>query len=333
MIKIKSLLIYFAISMLVASCAKTEPKQHKLEGNVFGTNFHITYIDDRSENFNHAIDSLFQLVNSSLSTYSDVSIISKINKGDTTIVVDTLFSEVYYKAAKIYRETNGVFDPTIGVLVNAWGFGPEKKLEGLNAETISKLMERVGYDKIKLIDHKIQKEHPDIYLDFNAIAKGFGVDVIARYLEAKNIENYMVEIGGEVRVKGKNFKNHFWRIGIEKPNFDGTRSLQQIVELHDEAMATSGNYRKFKIDASTGEKYVHTIDTKTGYTAKRDLLSASVIAPIDCADVDGYATSFMAMGLNQTKLFLEKHPELKVFLIYLDKEGKTKEYCNFSLGN
>ena len=318
--------ISLIISLTLISCSKTEPKKHYLEGNVFGTSFHITYTSDTDEEYKKEIDSLFQTVNKSLSTYDPNSDISKINKGDTAIVIDKLFEEVYLKSERIYNETKGIFDPTIGILVNAWGFGPTEGIKNLDSLKIKNLLQFVGFSKVSLRNNKIHKDYPEIYIDFNAIAKGFGVDVIARFLEQKNISNYLVEIGGEIRAKGKNDKNELWKIGIEKPNFDGTRSLQKIVSLKNHAMATSGNYRKFKIDSITGQKYAHTIDTKTGFTAKRDLLSASVIADTDCADVDGYATAFMAMGFQKTKEFLKKHTELKVFLIYSDEKGTIKTY-------
>ena len=329
MIRFKILLICFFTLIIDLSCSKTEPKSCFLEGNVFGTSFHITY--EGKNDYSRQIDSLFHALNKSLSTYESESDISNINKGDNSILVDSYFIEVFEKAKRIYKETDGVFDPTIGVLVNAWGFGPNEGIPNLEEEQISKLLQLVGYHNVALKENRVYKKFPNIYLDYNAIAKGYGIDVVARFLESQNIVNYMIEIGGEIRAKGVNGKGNVWKIGIEKPSTDGSRSLQEVVELNNESMATSGNYRKFKIDPLTGEKYVHTIDTKTGYTAKRDLLSASVIASMDCADVDGYATAFMAMGFSKTKEFLKMHPELKVYLIYLDEEGKTRNYANFPL--
>jgi thiamine biosynthesis lipoprotein len=318
--------------MFVAfSCSKTEPKNTVLVGNVFGTMFNITYVDSNQSNYEKQVDSLFYLVNKSLSTYLVNSDISRINEGDENIEVDIYFEEVFHKADRIFKETDGVFDPTIGVLVNAWGFGPKPGIKNLDSIKIKNLLKFVGFQKVSLEKRKIHKKYDEIYFDFNAIAKGYGVDVIGRFLESKGIANYLIEIGGEVRVRGKNIENKLWRIGIEKPNFDGSRSIQKIISLDNECMATSGNYRKYKIDSITGEKYVHTLDTKTGYSAKRDLLSASVISKLDCADVDGYATSFMAMGFEKTLVFLENHPELKVFLIYSDKNGEIMEFSSKNL--
>lgn len=330
MIRFNFFLISFLIIIIELSCSKTEPKYKFLEGNVFGTNFHIIYESQNYQDYSFEIDSLFQDINKSLSTYSPSSTISKINKGDTIVVVDTYFKEVYEKSLRIYRETDGVFDPTIGLLVNAWGFGPINEVSDLGVNKIAELMEFVGFEKVQLVEDRVYKSSPKMFLDFNAIAKGYGIDIVSRFLEVNGVSNYMVEIGGEVRTRGLSPKGLLWKIGIEKPEFDGSRSIQQIISLDNESIATSGNYRKFKVDSTTGEKYVHTIDTKTGYTAKRDLLSASVIGSIDCADVDGYATAFMAMGFEKTKAFLRYHPELKVFLIYIDANGQTKNYSNFT---
>lgn len=329
--KIKIVLLYLTLVIVFAGCSKTEPNLTRINGNVFGTSYHISYLDFDDIDYEKQVDSLFYLVNKSLSTYSPNSDISKINSGDLLISVDTLFKEVFFKANRIYKETNGVFDPTIGILVNAWGFGPKPKIENLDSLKIKKLLNYVGFHKVSLDGNRVTKQHKEIYFDFNAIAKGFGVDVVGRFFESKGIHDYLIEIGGEVRVRGKNQNKEYWKIGIEKPNFDGSRSIQKIISLKNESMATSGNYRKFKIDSITGEKYVHTLDTKTGYTAKRDMLSASVISELDCADVDGYATALMAMGFEKSVRFVENHPELKIFLIYSGKNGEIKEYSSKNL--
>lgn len=311
--------------ILFISCSTEENNLKIIQGNAIGTTFTIRYLDKEGENFEPKIDSLIKAINKSTSTYIPSSDISRINKGDTTIVIDAYFEEVFYKSEKIFNETNGDFDPTIGVLVNAWGFGPGDKLENLDSIQIKKLLKFVGFDKVKIEDGKVIKKYPEIYFDFNAIGKGFLVDVVARLFEAYKIENYLVEIGGEIRARGVNEKNIPWRIAIENPNFDGTRSFATAIQLIDESIATSGNYRKFRT-TEDGKKYVHTINTKTGYASESNLLSASVISKSDCADVDGYATAFMAMGLEKTKLFLDKHPELKAFLIYIDENGEMQTY-------
>lgn len=307
------------ISLALVSCKKNSPYTH-LEGNALGTTFSIKY--DASTNYSEAIDSLFTVINNSLSTYHPHSIISKINLGDTTILVDKHFENVFSKAKQIHLETNGAFDPTVGNLVNAWGFGAEKMNQTLDSTTIKELMQFVGFEKLSILNHKLIKPDKNIYLEFNAIAKGYAVDVIGLFLENKEIENYMVEIGGEMRVRGQNPSEKLWTVGIEKPLTDGSRALETTRSLDNQSMATSGNYRKFRIDEN-GKKYVHTINPKTGYTEQNDLLSASVISMLDCADVDAYATAFMVMGFQKTKDFLALHKEIEGILIYLDPEGNT----------
>ncbi len=313
---------FFLAIIFVVSCVKTEQNEFKkLEGNALGTTFHISYYDTQQRDFSKQIDSLLHLINKSLSTYISTSDISRINQGDTSVVVDAYFEEVYNKSKVIFKETNGLFDPTIGSLVNAWGFGPQKTMASLSKNQIDSLLQYVGFDKVRLKNRHIVKTDKNIYIDFNAIAKGYAIDVIGRYFESQNVETYLVEIGGEIRARGAKK----WRVAIEHPNFDGSQSFQATVTLQNESIATSGSYRKFKLD-TLGRKYIHIINPKTGYAAMSNLLSASVIAPTDCADVDGYATAFIAMGLEATKSFLKTHNNFKVFLIYGDVNGEIKTY-------
>ena len=323
--KIEQFLVYLVFFMATIACkTETNKETTKLTGNAFGTTFNITYLD--KNDYTKQIDSLFHLVNKSLSTYIPNSDISKINNGDTTINVDAYFKEVFNKSNKIYKETAGVFDPTIGTLVNAWGFGPEKTVVKLDSQIVRKLLTQVGFDKVHLVEGKIKKMNPEIYFDFNAIAKGYAVDVAGRFLETQNISSYLVEIGGEIRTKGLKIDGSGWKVGVEEPNFDGTKSIQKVLELKNVAMATSGNYRKFKIDSITGKKYAHILNPKTGYPTQNTLLSVSVIGKIDCADADGYATALMAMDLIKAKQFLKKHQELRAYIIFSDISGNLKTY-------
>jgi len=317
--------LFLVLFLVFLSCNKTSNYQH-LEGNALGTTFSIAYND--SNDYSVAVDSLFTVVNHSLSTYHANSIISRINRGDSLVVIDEHFKAVFYKAKRIHKETAGYFDPTVGILVNAWGFGPKKPIENLDSTKVKEMMKVVGFEKLKLNDKYLYKQHSNTFIDFNAIAKGYAVDVIGQFLENNKVVNYMVEIGGEIRVRGVNPNEESWIIGIEKPLTDGSRSNQTKVQIQNSAMATSGNYRKFKIDED-GKKYVHTINPKTGYTEQNDLLSASVIAPKDCADVDAYATAFMAMGYDKTREFLTNHADLRAILIYIDDEGNTKVDYSF----
>lgn len=318
-------LLFIFLSFFLFSCENNENNFKTISGNAIGTTFSIKYLSEKSINFELKIDSLIHAVNASVSTYIPTSDISRINKGDTTVIVDHFFEEVFLKSEKIFKETNGNFDPTVGILVNAWGFGPEKSINNLDSTKIKELLNYVGFNKVKLENHKIKKLYPEIYFDFNAIAKGYLVDIVGRLFEENHINNYMVEIGGEIRARGVNQHAEFWRIAIENPNEDGTRSFATAIQLQNESMATSGNYRKFRT-TDTGEKYVHTINTKTGYAKESNLLSASVISKIDCAEADGYATAFMVMGFEKTQDFLRKHKELKAFLIYTNENDEMKTF-------
>lgn len=322
---IKKITFIGALLLLITACKKEATlNETKLEGGVFGTTYHITYLSD--VDYQKSIDSLFYLVNKSLSTYMPTSDISKINQGDTTVVVDDMFVEVFEKAKKVYNETDGYFDPTIGRLIDAYGFGSGKEKKNLTPEEISTLMENIGFDKVVLKDRKVYKESENIEFNVNAFAKGYGVDVIGRFFESKNIHDYIVEIGGEIRVRGTKH-GKLWKVAIEKPNIDGTRSIQKVIELDNESMATSGNYRKYKVNKE-GKKIVHTVNAKTGLAEESNLLSVSVRLQGDCADVDAYATAFLAMGLDKTKAFLQLHPELKVVLLYHNDANELVEYAN-----
>ncbi len=318
-------LALISFALLIVSCNQ-EPKNITLSGEVFGTTYGVQYYSEQDENFQEQFDSLFQVINTSMSTYQSDTDISRINRNEA-FAVDAHFKTVFNTSKEIFKATDGVFDPTIGVLVNAWDFGPEGKIVSLDSFKIDSLMLTVGLDKVRLENDKIIKVNPNTFIDFNAIAKGYGVDVIANFLEDQNITDYIVEIGGEIRCKGQNFeKQKPWKVGVELPHFDGEQSILMAISLYDEAMATSGTYRKFKTD-SLGNRYSHIIDTKTGYPSKTNLLSISVITK-DCMTADAYATAFKAMGIEKVKTFLTAHPELKVFLIF---ENDQKEFETLSL--
>ena len=310
---IKKLLILFCL--VVVSCDNT-PEQRRASGPVFGTTYSIIY--DSSQNFETAFDSLFFAVNRSMSTYSPTSDISKVNLNET-VVIDQHFETVFNTSKEIYTTTQGKFDPTIGAVVNAWDFGPEGEIEELDSLKIHKLMLSVGMDKVSLSNGVISKPKAT-RLDFNAIAKGYGVDVIGHYLEAKNVQNYLIEIGGEIRAKGINsIKNTPWKVGVQHPDLSGDQLYINTLSLLDESMATSGTYRKFKLDAD-GNRYTHIIDTKTGFPIRSTILSVSVIAH-NCMVADAYATSIQAMSLEEIRVFLKIHSELKVFIVNVTKDN------------
>ncbi|HZW78286.1 MAG TPA: FAD:protein FMN transferase [Flavobacteriaceae bacterium] len=321
-------LLLVAVAIFFLACEEETDKLRFIEGSAFGTTYHITYYGSEPVKVQKAIDSIVEAINKSASTYMEKSDISRINKGDTTVVVDDFFKEVFKLSERINVETAGYFDPTIGVLRNAYGFGEEKPLKNIDDNRLDSLLQYVGFHKVKLNeDGTISKEYPEIYFDFNAIAKGLGVDYIGRYLDKIGISDYLIEVGGEILAKGENpEKKNKWTVGIEKPDSDlENRSYDATVHLSNEGMAASGNYRKFRVDSLSGKKYVHTINPLNGSAVMSDVTSATVIAPT-CAEADAYATSFMAMGLEMTKNFVSEIDGVEVYLTYINPDGSDGIY-------
>lgn len=297
------------------------------EGFVFGTSYHISYQCD--SDLHQYIKDELQKVDMSLSPFNEKSIITAINQ-NRDVEPDAMFLDVFRKAMTISQDTEGAFDITVAPLVNAWGFGFKNGSQPDQSQ-VDSLLRLVGYQKVALKDGRIVKQHPDIMLDCSAIAKGYGTDVVARFLRRKGIKNFMVEIGGEIVTSGINSRRLPWKIGVTKPTDDSLSvggELQSILNVADMAMATSGNYRNFYYKG--GKKYAHTIDPKTGYPVQHSLLSATVLAK-DCATADAYATSFMVLGIEKSRKILERHPELMAYFIYADKDGKNAVWYTPSL--
>ena len=324
--QIPFLLILIIGSIFVIRQQRNTPFQ-KDEGMVFGTIYHITYQSDT--NYQKEIEAELQKVDNSLSPFNKTSIISRVNRNEK-VKVDEMFSEVFQLAEKISGDTDGAFDITVAPMVNAWGFG-FKTGNPPTKQTIDSLRAIVGFHTVSLQDGYVIKKNPKTMLDCSAIAKGYGTDVVARFLKKKGVQNFMVEIGGEIVVNGNSEKLQPWRIGINKPTDDSlntSQAIQDVVSVSNIAMATSGNYRNFYY--KSGKKYAHTIDPKTGYPVQHNILSATVFAD-DCAIADAYATSFMVLGLDGAKKILEKHPELCAYLIYSDQKGSNQIWYSPSL--
>ena len=299
---------------------KKQPPFRTNEGMVFGTIYKITYQhdDDLQEDIKQAL----MEVDNSLSPYNPNSIITRINHNEDT-TLNAHFTHVYGLAQQISAETEGAFDITVAPLVNAWGFGFKHSID-IAPNVIDSLRQFVGYQKTRMEGGKIVKDDKRLMLDCSAIAKGYGVDVVARTLDQKGVKHYMVDIGGEVVLKGKSPRMKDWRIGINKPIEDSlsvNQELQTILEISDIGMATSGNYRKFYY--KDGKRYAHTIDPRLGTPVQHNILSATVLAK-DCTTADAYATAFMVMGLEKALDFCQKHPELNAYFI-CDGEGESYE--------
>lgn len=317
-----------SVSFLLFSC-DSEPSQEITVGEALGTTYQIIYFSEEEVPMEQALDSIFERVNQSMSTYRESSDISRLNRGDSLVEVDSLFRNVFKLSQQVHRESAGYFDPTVGDLVNFYGFGPEKAPNELDSATVDSLMQFVGLDKIRISEEgKVTKTAPQVYLDFNAIAKGYAIDLIGHYLNSKEVDHYLIELGGELLAEGQNLqKDAPWMVGIDDPKQDqGERTYTAAIMLVDRAMATSGNYRKNRTDPESGKMFVHTINPLTGHAEKSDLLSASVLAE-NCALADAYATAFMAMGFEASKELLEELEEVDAFLIYAKENGEVGEFA------
>lgn len=301
---------------------RKQPPFHTDQGLVFGTIYKITY--QYADNLKPGIEAVLKKVDNSLSPFNKASVITRINN-NTDMTADSLLNDVYLLAKNISEETGGAFDITVAPLVNAWGFGFDSSTD-VSRRTIDSLRQFVGFEKISLKDGRIIKQDDRTMLDCGAIAKGYGVDRIADFLESKGIENYMIDIGGELRLKGKNSKMKTWRIGINKPIDDSlsvNQELQTVMEISECGLATSGNYRNFYY--KDGKKYAHTINPRTGYPVQHNILSSTVVAG-NCATADGYATAFMVLGLDSAVAFCNAHPEIDAYFIYSDDKDSTRVF-------
>lgn len=327
----KLLVILFFFLLVFTSCKKTENVFLNITGFVQGTTYSMTFQKTgsrNSESIKQKVDSILADFDMSLSLYKDSSILCKVNRNEP-VVLDTYFTEAFKKSREVFLLTDGAFDVTVGPLVKAWGFGPDEH-KNFSEQKRDSLLKLVGMEKVDIKGGCVIKSDPHISLDFNAIAQGYSVDVICSFFDRLEVKNYLVEIGGELRVKGKK-NGKPWRIGIDKPVDDNMvpgENLEAIIRLNDRALATSGNYRKFYVE--NGIKYSHTIDPKTGNPAKNQLLSATILAD-ECAMADGVATACMVMGKDKSIDFLARHREYEGFLVYSDDSGNFRTWASDDL--
>ncbi|HIE73861.1 MAG TPA: FAD:protein FMN transferase [Flavobacteriales bacterium] len=323
--------ILYLFLLILCACSSSDNRiLVKNSGEAQGTYYHIQYMSNGGKDFHFQIDSIFKEIDSSLSIYKDYSLISKLNKGED-VKTDTLFNTVFKGAQKVFLESEGNFDCSVSPLVNAWGFYKYKLGDSLviDSAKFRKILPYVGFDKISLIADSLVLPK-GMRLDFNAIAQGYTVDVIAQFLQAKGYSNYLIEVGGELLAKGKNADGNTWRVGVDKPseNIDENERFQFILNLENKALATSGNYRKFY--EKDGVKYAHTINPFTGFPTQNRLLSVTVIHD-NCMLADAYATAFMVMGVRRSKQFVKSHPEIEIYLVYTNKNGKWNTFISADL--
>ena len=328
--KINKLLIFGLIltaGVVYQLIIKTnKPLEINISGQTMGSiTYNITYIGEDKQ-LKPQVDSLLSRLNQSLSTYMSDSEISLLNKNGKITFFSSFLPPVLQESKHIFRQTNGAFDPTVGPLVNAWGFGPSKKRATPDSATIDSIKTIIGFEKIEFDDNKATLL-PGFQLDFSAIAKGYAVDIVGGLLEKNRIDNYLVEIGGEVRCRGANSSGSSWSIGIDDPTavHYTERKLLAVIEVKDLSLATSGNYRNYY--KKDGRVYTHIIDPRTGYSTSHNLLSASVFAS-NCITADAYATAFMVMGLEESQTIINKLNEIEGFLVYQDENGKLRSFIS-----
>lgn len=312
------------------TCNTTSSKYIYNKGIIHGAPYLIVYESPEGKDMQVEIDTLLKNYNMIFSVYEKESVISKVNKNEE-VTLTPEFIACFNKAMEISEISDGAFDITCGPMVNAWGFGPEEKKK-MTQEKVDSLKLLTGYQKVKIENGKVIKENPNMKLDMNALCDGYFSDLICEFLQQEGCKNYMAEIGGEVKARGKNEKGNIWTIGINKPvdeNVFVNNEIQAKVHIENKALATSGNYRNFYIE--DGKKYAHTIDPKTGYPVQHSLLSATVITD-DGMTADGFATTFMVLGLEKSIELSKQLPEVAVYFIYADSTGNNKVYMseNFS---
>jgi len=301
-----------------------------IQGFTQGTTYHITYQLSSGQDLGVQVDSLLKAFDGSLSTYDSTSIISAINRNLPEVKTDSLFRAVFRESARVYQQTGGAFDITLGPVINAWGFGPGDQLE-VDSTMVDSLLQYVGMDKVFLRGDRVIKSNPMVQLNVNAIAQGYAVDVVSFYLDELGCRNYMVEIGGEIRTRGVNSRGNFWRIGVDRPEFGNMipgQQLQVIISMHNRSLATSGNYRKFY--EKNGVRITHTIDPATGYPKESQLLSVTILCD-ECMTADAYATACMAMGLEKAREFVEDRKGVDAYFIYGDELGSYEVWSSEGL--
>ena len=318
----------FLFLLLIYSC--NNQRLTTLTGLIYGTTYNIQFYSSSYENYSKEIENIFNEIDNSMSTYKSNSIISKVNNNQL-VRIDYHFKNVFNSSKKVYQKTKGRFDPSVGLMVNYWGFGSKKFVANPKLKTedeLFNLLSKVGLDKFEISDDKL-KRPLDSYIDFNAIAKGYAVDQVGSFLKSNQVDNYLVEIGGEINASGINLnKNKPWVIAIDMPRFDGDRSIHSTLELNNKSLASSGNYRKFKID-SLGNRYAHIINPLTGYPSRTNILSVTIKSK-ECIYADAYATAFHTMSISQIEEFLENSRDMSALVIY---ENSNNELTELNLNN
>jgi thiamine biosynthesis lipoprotein len=316
---------YLILFLVLISCTDN-PATNQLRGEAFGTYYYIKTVDSDLNDVRSKIEYLIDSINQSMSTYQSNSIISKLNN-QKKAKVDEMFTDVFKASKEIYKKTGGYFDPTVGLLVDHYGFGSQNTDTTISVDSLKKF---IGLNLIRLKDDTLYKQYQQTRLDFNSIAKGYAVDQFALLLSDEGFKHYLIDIGGEVLAKGHKPQNKPWIVGIDQPvksNSGDKRKLTTRLSLTDKALATSGNYRKYKLNKKTNQETVHTVNPKTGKAEPSSLLSASVMAD-KCITADAYATAFMAMGYKEAIKIIENDSDVEAYLIYKTEDGNELTYIS-----
>ena len=316
-------MLVFLGAMLSLSACSSRLVYHFQEGPVYGSTYHITYEYKAGTTLEKPINEILDRINRSMSTYDPGSTLSRINRNDSSARLDNDLKRVLAVGWEVSDRSGGAFDMTVAPLVNAWGFGFTAK-EKVTPAMIDSILVFTGYHKVRIEGDRLIKEDPRIMIDPNAITPGYVADLVSEMFDSLGVHNYLVEIGGELRCLGKNREGNAWRVGVDKP-IENTleREIEQVFHISHVSVATSGNYRKFYEE--NGVKFSHTIDPKTGYPARSNLLSATVFAD-ECIYADAYATVFMVVGFDRAKELSRQIPGIQVYFIYSDSDGSLKTW-------
>lgn len=323
----KALFSYLLFLILFSQLhAQSNPQKFLFTGYTQGTTYAVTYYASHEFVAQQQLDSILSVLDNSLSVYNKNSIISKFNNGLNAVVMDEHLKQVVQKAIYINKQTRGIFDITIGGLTKAWGFGADKVAALPDSNSITQLLRCKGNDNLFIKDNTLYKKKACVQLDVNGIAQGYSVDVLAAFLHKKGIKNFLVEIGGELRVAGTKPEGELFTVGIEMPDTTGFAMPTSIkfIQLQNGAVTTSGSYRKFY--ESNGKKITHIIDARNGWPATNELISVTVLAP-NAITADGYDNAIMVMGLEKGIAFVEQHKELAAFFIYKKPDGSTAYFA------
>ena len=311
--------VFIVVCCFVVGCNPID-KQHFF-GTTQGSYYSIIYYDELNRSFIHEFDSIFKEVENSLSLWDENSIIRRVNRNDTAVVLNKIFIDNFNYAMKAAELSDGYFDPTVGPLVSAWGFHFKEGMQ-MTPEIVDSIKQLVGYEKVKIENGKVVKENSAMTLDFNAVAQGYTADMVADFLFSKNVNDFLVDVGGEIIAKGKKPNGDLWKVGIEKPaeNKDSERIVQEIVELENKSIVTSGNYRKYV--EQDGKRFSHSLNPMTGYPSENSLLSATIICE-NTAWADCLASICMVVGLDKAKDIIKALDyEVEAFFIYVE-DGKV----------